>query len=224
MSNNINIDIDKKWLCRLNGEIKKPYMIRLFKNLKESKKIIYPDMDDIFNCFKFTKFNDVKVVLLGQDPYCLKGQAHGLSFSIPRGVKLTSSLINIYKELYSDLGIFPRTGNLCNWAEQGVLLLNSILTVEEFKPGSHINLGWEDFTDFVIKTLSDFKRNVIFVLWGKEALKKIKHINEKKHIIIYSSHPSGKSAFVSFFGSRVFSKINMHLKLMGKDLIDWNIY
>lgn len=210
----------------MSDEFKKFYMINLYSFLnKEFKtKIIYPKFDDIFNCFKITPFDRVRVVILGQDPYCGENQAHGLAFSVLPGCSLPDSLVNIYKELYDDLGIvIKKRGCLTKWAEQGVLLLNSSLTVESGKPGSHANIGWEFFTNKVIKILSARDRKIIFVLWGKDALSKQEFIDVKKHSLISSSHPSSKSAFKGFFGSRPFSKINMHLKLMEEKLIDWNL-
>jgi len=198
-------------------------MISLLDFIKKEKKIIYPFFDDIFYCFKVTPFDNVNVVILGQDPYCFEKQAHGLSFSVPEGIALPSSLKNIYKELNDDLGIpISNNGCLLNWSYQGVLLLNIALTVEKGKPGSHLDIGWEIFTDKVIKLLSESKKKIIFVLWGKHALSKQNLIDLKKNFIISSSHPSGKSSFISFFGSRPFSKINMHLKLMNESLINWD--
>lgn len=218
--------MEKSWHFKMSGEFKKFYMRNLYNFLnKELKtKTIYPKFDDVFNCFKITPFDKVRVVILGQDPYCGENQAHGLAFSVLPGCPLPGSLTNVYKELYDDLGILvKKNGCLIKWAKQGILLLNSILTVESGKPGSHTDIGWELFTNKVIKTLSGSDRKIIFVLWGKQALLKQEFINFKKHYLISSSHPSSKSAFKGFLGSRPFSKINMHLKLMGEHLIDWNL-
>jgi len=218
--------MEKIWYSQLSVEFNKLYMCKLYNFLckERQNKIIYPASNDVFNCFKITPFDKVKVVILGQDPYCGENQAHGLSFSVLPGCQLPSSLINIYKELYDDLGILvKKNGCLVYWAEQGVLLLNSILTVEHGKPGSHAELGWEIFTNKVVKLLSDCDKKIIFVLWGKHALLKYDLINFNKNFLIVSSHPSSKSAYKGFFGSRPFSKINMYLKIMGEKLIDWNL-
>ena len=220
---NMNIDIDKGWVLKLKDEFKKPYMLRLFDLIHNSNKIIYPSFDNIFACFKITPLDKVRVVILGQDPYCLEGQAHGLAFSVLPGVPLPSSLKNIYLELYNDLDIpISNNGYLLKWAQQGVLLLNTVLTVEKNRPGAHMDIGWEVFTNKVIKLLSSLNRKILFVLWGRHAINKHVHINLKKNYIISSSHPSAKSASISFLGSRPFSKINMHLKLMGSETIDWS--
>lgn len=220
------LDIDNSWYDKIKNEFNKPYFINLLDFLEKERfnKIIYPANSEIFSCFRLTSFYNVKVVILGQDPYCNYDQANGLAFSVSCGNKLPPTLINIYKELYSDLGIKNfLNGDLSNWAKQGVLLLNSFLTVEQNKPGSHSNIGWEFFTNFIIKLLSDADKNIIFVLWGKSAYDKIDLIDYKTNIILTSSHPSPISANKGFFGSRPFSKINFNLKMLIKKEIDWRI-
>ena len=201
-------------------------MCDLFKFIKNEYiyKTIYPKFENIFNCFNFTPIDDVKVVILGQDPYCLPNQAHGLSFSVLPGVPLPDSLKNIYKELYNDLGILNyKDGCLIKWARQGILLLNTILTVEKNKPGSHLDIGWEIFTNEVISLLSELDQDIIFIFWGKYAIEKIDLIDVSKNLVISSSHPSSKSAFKSFFGSRPFSKVNTYLKFMDEESINWDL-
>ena len=184
---------------------------------------IYPPKEQVFRVFDLA-LEDIKVVILGQDPYHNPGQACGLSFSVNDGVPLPKSLINIYKELYDDLGIKPaKTGNLEKWFKQGVFLLNAVLTVEENSPASHSNLGWQDFTDYIIKTISEENDNVVFILWGAYARGKRKLIDQTKHKIIESVHPSPLSAYRGFFGSKVFSETNNYLKEVGKKPIDFNL-
>lgn len=219
-------NIEKSWHLKLQNEFLKPYFKSLCEVIKFERKfkIIYPLESDTFSCFNFVNFYDVKVVIVGQDPYCNANQAHGLAFSVLPKVKIPSSLVNIYKELYNDLGIIPsKNGNLENWAKQGVLLLNTVLTVEDGKPGSHFNFGWELFSDAVIKMLSESNRHIIFVLWGKLALEKSELINFDKNIILHSAHPSPMSVNRGFFGSRPFSKINFNLKVFGKKEINWRL-
>jgi uracil-DNA glycosylase len=188
------------------------------------KKIIYPLMNDLFQCFKLTPAKQVKVVILGQDPYHGPLQAHGLSFSVQEGVSLPPSLKNIFKELHSDLNLpLPKIGDLSAWAKQGVLLLNTVLSVEKGKPGSHQDIGWEAFTDLIIKKLSDDKEHLVFILWGSPAQKKINLINEKKHLILKAPHPSPLSSYRGFFGSKPFSKTNTFLKTQGQKEINWNL-
>lgn len=187
------------------------------------KKTIYPNQKDIFNAFYFTKFSDIKVVILGQDPYFSNNQAHGLAFSIPKGYTITPSLQNIYKELNTDFNkkfVFHH-GCLIEWAKQGVFLLNSILTVESGKPRSHYNIGWEIFTDTVIHFINYYQKNIIFLLWGKEAQKKSKLINHNCHYILESSHPSPLSSFRGFLGCKHFSKTNEILTRLKKEKINW---
>lgn len=192
-------------------------------NKKRQTATIYPPKELVFKVFDLP-LQDIKVVILGQDPYHNPGQACGLSFSVNDGVPLPKSLINIYKELYDDLGITPaKTGNLEKWFEQGIFLLNSVLTVEEYSPASHSNVGWQDFTDYIIETISQKNNNVVFVLWGSYARSKKTLIDSSRHKIIESSHPSPLSAYRGFFGSKVFSRINSYLEEVGKKPIDFNL-
>ena len=187
-------------------------------------KTIFPPREQIFQALQFTDIEQVKIVILGQDPYHGPGQAHGLSFSVPEGQRLPPSLRNIYKELAADTGKeIPKSGNLCQWAKQGVLLLNAVLTVESGLAGSHAGKGWEDITDSIIKAVSDKCESVVFILWGNYALKKKELIDTSKHYIITSVHPSPLSASRGFFGSRPFSKANGYLTACGKTPIDWQL-
>ncbi len=188
------------------------------------KKTIYPPKDYIFNALKLTSYKDTKVVIVGQDPYHGEHQAHGLSFSVQKGVKLPPSLQNIYKELESDLGIPPRTdGDLTGWAKQGVLMLNAVLTVEKDKAASHRNLGWEPMTDYIIKLLNKKDEPIVFILWGNFAKEKAKLITNPNHYIIISPHPSPFSAYSGFFGSKPFSKTNDFLISKNMKPIDWSL-
>ncbi|HWZ14790.1 MAG TPA: uracil-DNA glycosylase [Mucilaginibacter sp.] len=223
------IDLEPSWLAVLNDEFNKDYMVQLRAFLKEEKQAgnkIYPKGGDIFNAFWKTPFTKVKVVILGQDPYHGENQAHGLSFSVQKGITIPPSLRNIYKELTTDIpGFFtPNHGDLTEWAEQGVLLLNASLTVRAGMPGSHQKKGWETFTDMVIKTLSDKKKGLVFILWGAFAQAKAELIDESKHHVIKSPHPSPFSADRGFFGSKPFSKTNEILKKQGQQPIDWQIH
>ena len=192
-------------------------------NKKRQTATIYPPKELVFKVFDLP-LQDIKVVILGQDPYHNPGQACGLSFSVNDGVPLPKSLINIYKELYDDLGITPaKTGNLEKWFKQGIFLLNSVLTVEEYSQASHINVGWQDFTDYIIETISQKNNNVVFVLWGSYARSKKTLIDSSRHKIIESPHPSPLSAYRGFFGSKVFSRINSYLEEVGKKPIDFNL-
>lgn len=192
-------------------------------NKKRQTATIYPPKELVFKVFDLP-LKDIKVVILGQDPYHNPGQACGLSFSVNDGVPLPKSLINIYKELYDDLGITPaKTGNLEKWFKQGIFLLNSVLTVEEYSPASHSNVGWQDFTDYIIETISQKNNNVVFVLWGSYARSKKTLIDSSRHKIIESPHPSPLSAYRGFFGSKVFSRINSYLEEVGKKPIDFNL-
>ena len=192
-------------------------------NKKRQTATIYPPKELVFKVFDLP-LEDIKVVILGQDPYHNPGQACGLSFSVNDGVPLPKSLINIYKELYDDLGITPaKTGNLEKWFKQGIFLLNSVLTVEEYSPASHSNVGWQDFTDYIIKTISQKNNNVVFVLWGSYARSKKTLIDSSRHKIIESPHPSPLSAYRGFFGSKVFSRINSYLEEVGKKPIDFDL-
>ncbi|WP_331710348.1 uracil-DNA glycosylase [Bathymodiolus septemdierum thioautotrophic gill symbiont] len=189
---------------------------------KKSNKIIFPAQKNWFKAFELTPFNEVKVIILGQDPYHSEGQAQGLSFSVADGMKIPPSLRNIYQELELDLGIpANNSGNLKHWATQGVLLLNSVLTVEKNSPGSHANSGWIDFTDGVIHTLSEEKENLIFMLWGSYAQQKVELIDANKHLILTATHPSPFSAHKGFFGCKHFSKANDYLKIHKQKPIDW---
>ena len=192
-------------------------------NKKRQTATIYPPKELVFKVFDLP-LQDIKVVILGQDPYHNPGQACGLSFSVNDGVPLPKSLINIYKELYDDLGITPaKTGNLEKWFKQGIFLLNSVLTVEEYSPASHSNVGWQDFTDYIIETISQKNNNIVFVLWGSYARSKKTLIDSSRHKIIESPHPSPLSAYRGFFGSKVFSRINSYLDEVGKKPIDFNL-
>ncbi|WP_183568173.1 uracil-DNA glycosylase [Mucilaginibacter sp. SP1R1] len=220
--------LDPSWHEVLKDEFGKNYMIQLKQFLLDEKaagQVVYPKNSDIFNAFNNTSFDDVKVVILGQDPYHGAHQAHGLSFSVQKGIAVPRSLSNIYKELKTDIPGFqiPAHGNLEEWAKQGVLLLNATLTVRASSPGSHQKKGWEEFTDEVIKTISDKKEGIVFILWGAFAQSKAVLIDEKKHFIIKSAHPSPFSADRGFFGSRPFSKTNEILKKEGKPEINWQI-
>lgn len=215
------------WQAIIGEEFNKPYMQTLREFLKEEKaagKTLYPPGPLIFNAFNHTPFEKVRVVIIGQDPYHGPGQAHGLSFSVQDGVKLPPSLQNIYKEIESDLGItMSGKGDLTAWADQGVLLLNATLTVEQANAGSHQKRGWETFTDAAIKALNDQRENLVFVLWGSYAQKKGGTIDPKKHLVLKSPHPSPLSAHRGFFGNRQFSRINAYLSEQGEKPIDWHI-
>lgn len=218
--------LDTSWQPYLGDELQQPYMQQLKAFLQTEKsqgKVIFPPGDKIFNAFNTTPFDQVRVVIIGQDPYHGEGQAHGLSFSVPpTQAKLPPSLLNIYKEMETDLGIPIRSsGDLTHWAQQGVLLLNATLTVEQAKAGSHQKQGWEQFTDKVIQQLNDHKQGLIFVLWGSYAQKKGAVIDPSKHVVIRSAHPSPLSAYRGFFGSRPFSQINAHLHQQGLPVIQW---
>lgn len=215
--------INKKWDEVLKEEVKKDYFKKLgiFVKNEYKKKTIFPPYKNIFDALRFTDYDDVKVIILGQDPYHGLGEAHGLSFSVKEGIKMPPSLLNIFKELYNDLGIKRTNTDLTDWARQGVLLLNSIMTVEKDKPLSHKDKGWETFTDNIIKKLNDRKDPIIFILWGTFARNKKTLITNKYHKIIESAHPSPLSASRGFFGSKPFSKTNTYLKEMNKKEIDW---
>jgi len=218
--------IEESWKNVLLEEFNKPYFVDLKEFLVEEKKRfrVFPPGSLIFNAFNHTSFDNVKVVFIGQDPYHGYGQAHGLCFSVPEGVKKPPSLENIFKELQSDLGIpVSDHGNLVKWADQGVLLLNATLTVRENLAGSHQNKGWETFTDAVISKLSDQKQNLVFVLWGNYAIAKKILIDNTKHYILTAAHPSPFSAFKGFFGCRHFSAINKILTDLGMEEIDWRV-
>ena len=223
----MKVKIEASWKEVLKGEFNKPYFQQIPEHLKTEKsqgKIIYPAGSLIFNAFNTTPFDKVKVVILGQDPYHGPGQAHGLCFSVQNGVPPPPSLMNIFKELQDDIGIsIPQNGNLTHWAEQGVFLLNASLTVRAGEPMSHSKIGWAEFTDTVIKKISELKKNVVFLLWGKFAQEKRVLIDEKKHCILRSVHPSPLSAHAGFFGCKHFSKTNAWLMSKGIDPVDWKL-
>ena len=213
--------INKKWDIVLKEEFKKDYFknLGIFVKNEYKNKTIFPPYNNIFDALRFTDYDEVKVVILGQDPYHGLNEAHGLSFSVKEGVKMPPSLLNILKELYSDLGIKRTKTDLTDWAKEGILLLNSIMTVEKDKPLSHKDKGWETFTDTIIKKLNEREDPVIFLLWGNFARSKKSLITNPKHKIIESAHPSPLSASRGFFGSKPFSKINKYLKEMNKEEI-----
>ena len=221
------IQIDESWRTVLSTEFEKPYFTELIQKVRaayqEKPQQIFPKGAQIFRAFDTCPFHQVKVVILGQDPYPTKGHAHGLCFSVEPDVRpLPKSLNNIFKELQADLGLpFPENGNLIAWAQQGVLLLNSILTVEEGIPDSHKNFGWEIFTDAVIAQINAQKNNVVFILWGAKAAQKASFIDNSKHLILKSVHPSPLSAHRGFFGCRHFSKTNAFLRMTQHQEIQW---
>ena len=218
--------ISNDWLTVLKDEFKKPYYKRLFDFVREEykTKTIFPPADDIFNAYHFTPLSDVKVVIIGQDPYHDFGQAHGLCFSVKENVKIPPSLLNIYKELKDDLGCYiPNNGYLVKWAKQGVLLLNTVLTVRAHEANSHQNKGWEEFTDATIKALNEQDRPIVFLLWGAPAGKKAVMLDNPKHLVLKAPHPSPLSAHRGFFGCKHFSKCNDFLTKNGLNAIDWQI-
>lgn len=221
------VDLEESWLRKLEGEFEKPYMKNLKSFLleqKEKRKIIFPKGKEYFNAFHFTPFDQVKVVILGQDPYHGPGQAHGLCFSVQQGVPPPPSLKNIFAEIQKDLDIpIQNHGYLESWARQGVLLLNSVLTVERGRAGSHSGKGWEEFTDRVIQVLNSEGENIVFMLWGSYAQKKAAFVDQKKHLVLKSPHPSPLSAHRGFFGCRHFSKANEYLRQRGLAEIDWSL-
>lgn len=218
--------INNDWLEALSGEFKKAYYKDLFEKVKSeyNTKQIFPPADDIFNAFHLTPLSQVKVVVLGQDPYHNVGQAHGLCFSVQKGVDIPPSLVNIYKELHDDLGCeIPSHGCLTKWANQGVLMLNTVLTVRAHEANSHRGIGWEEFTDAAIAALNSQDRPIVFILWGSPAQKKARMLNNPKHLILKAPHPSPLSAYRGFFGSKPFSQTNEFLKDHGIEPIDWQI-
>ncbi len=220
----LSIMLEKNWRDAVGGEFDKPYMAELEQFLqreKDSGKIIYPKNEEIFNAFNLTAFDKIKVVILGQDPYHGRGQAHGLSFSVPNGVKIPPSLKNIHKEIKAEFGQEPEHGDLTGWAKQGVLLLNTTLTVQEGKAGSHQRKGWEFFTNAIIRAVSDRREHVVFMLWGRCAQEKSELIDHEKHLVLEASHPSPLSAYQTFHGCRHFEKANCYLKKHGIDPIVW---
>ena len=223
----MNVKIEASWKDVLEDEFKKPYFKQITEHLKTEKeqgKTIYPPGSLIFNAFEQTPFDNVKVVILGQDPYHGPRQAMGLSFSVPDGISPPPSLVNIFKEIHDDTGApIPRSGNLTKWAKQGVLLLNASLTVRAGEPMSHAKIGWHHFTDAVIKKISDAKENVVFLLWGKFAQEKTALIDTKKQHVLRAAHPSPLAAHTGFFGCKHFSKTNTFLMEKGIDPIDWAV-
>lgn len=220
----MDVKIAASWKTRLQDEFEKPYFHALSEFVRSEYKnhTIYPPGKDIFKAFDACPFEDIKVVILGQDPYHGERQANGLCFSVTDGIKPPPSLVNIFKEINRDLGKpIPRSGDLSHWATQGVLLLNATLTVRAGTPGSHQKRGWEEFTDAVIKKISDEKQNVVFLLWGAYAQKKGEVIDRSKHLVLMSAHPSPFSADRGFFGCRHFSKANEYLKAKGMKEIEW---
>lgn len=220
------VNIGNEWDGILKGEFEKEYYLKLREFLKYeySHYEVYPNMYDIFNSLKYTSYNSVKAVILGQDPYHEPGQAHGLCFSVKKGTPLPPSLRNIYKELYSDLGIPPaKHGELISWAQNGVLMMNTVLTVRRGQANSHKNHGWEIFTDRVIELLNRREKPIVFILWGANARSKTKLITNPNHFILQSAHPSPLSAYNGFFGNKHFSKTNEFLVQHGIEPIDWHI-
>lgn len=218
--------LNKSWQEKLSDEFDKEYYHKLMDFLDDEYKTqdIYPTKEDVFNALNYSDFNDVKVVILGQDPYHGKGQAHGLSFSVNKDIKIPKSLVNIYKELNDDMGcVIPNNGYLKKWADQGVLLLNTVFTVRAGLANSHKKKGWEIFSDVIISKLNERRDPVIFILWGKNAQSKEKLITNEKHFIISSVHPSPLSSYRGFFGSKPFSKTNEILTSLGENAIDWQI-
>jgi uracil-DNA glycosylase len=219
------IRLEPSWKARLEDEFHQPYMEQLRAFLLQRKQqgaVIYPPGQKIFNALDSTPFDQVKVVILGQDPYHGPGQAHGLCFSVPDGVAIPPSLINIYQEIEQDIGQRPpASGNLQHWAGQGVLLLNAVLTVEQSRAGSHQGKGWEKFTDRVVSELNDGRSNLVFMLWGSYAMKKGAMIDRSRHLVLTAPHPSPLSAHRGFFGCRHFSKANRYLREHGQEPIRW---
>lgn len=218
--------ISNDWLAPLSGEFRKPYYKKLYETVmaEYQTKEIYPAPDDIFNAFAFTPLANVKVVIFGQDPYHEPGQAHGLCFSVKPEVAIPPSLVNIYQELHEDCGCYvPNNGYLKKWADQGVLLLNTVLTVRAHAAHSHKNIGWEEFTNAAIRVLNEQDRPIVFILWGRPAQAKKAMLNNPKHLILEAPHPSPLSAYRGFFGSRPFSQANKFLIANGVEPIDWQI-
>lgn len=221
----MNVKIEESWKDVLEDEFKKPYFRQITEHIKTERaqgKTIYPPGPLIFNAFEHTPIANVKLVVLGQDPYHGPGQAMGLSFSVPKGIAAPPSLVNIFKELNDDVGVsIPKHGDLTKWADQGVMLLNASLTVRASEPMSHSKIGWHIFTNCVISKISEMKENVVFLLWGKFAQEKTELIDTKKHHVLKAAHPSPLSANNGFFGCKHFSKTNTYLMKQGIDPIDW---
>ena len=221
----MKVQIEESWRERLQGEFDKPYFEQLtaFVRQEYMQRVVYPPAKLIFNAFNLCPFHRVKVVLIGQDPYHGPGQAQGLCFSVNEGVKFPPSLVNIFKELESDLGVpTPRSGSLVHWAQQGVFLLNATLTVREHEAGSHQNRGWEEFTDAVIRCLATEREHLVFILWGSYAQRKGAFIDRSRHLVITSPHPSPLSAYHGFFGTKPFSRTNDYLVANGQEPIQWD--
>lgn len=220
----MDVKISNSWKEQLNPEFEKSYFVNLVDFVKQEYKFhtVYPPGKEIFNAFEHCSFDAIKVVIIGQDPYHGAGQANGLCFSVKDGIRKPPSLVNIFKEIEGDIGKpMPQSGNLERWASQGVLLLNATLTVRSNTPGSHQNKGWEEFTDAVIRTVSEEKQHIVFMLWGAYAQKKGAIIDKSKHLVLESAHPSPFAAHRGFFGNRHFSKANNYLKKQGKEEINW---
>ncbi|MEI6045278.1 MAG: uracil-DNA glycosylase [Chloroflexota bacterium] len=222
----MQVDLPESWRSRLAAELDKPYFHKLeqFVDQERRTNTVFPPESEVFSALKLTPYEKVNVLLLGQDPYHDDNQAHGLCFSVQPGIKPPPSLVNMYKELQSDLGCrIPNNGYLVAWAEQGLLMLNAVLTVQAHKPNSHKNQGWETFTDAIIREVSAKESPVVFVLWGGYAQKKLNLIDTTRHSVIQSAHPSPLSARNGFFGSKPFSKINQALQAAGKPQINWQL-
>ena len=218
--------ISNDWLTPLKPEFAKPYYRKLYETVRReyTQHQVFPPSGDIFRAFELTPLSQVKVVILGQDPYHGEGQAHGLCFSVRKGVEIPPSLVNIYQELHDDLGVpIPHHGNLEKWARQGVLLLNTVLTVQAHRPNSHRGIGWEEFTDAAIRVLNEQDRPIVFFLWGRPAQEKKAMLTNPRHLVLSSPHPSPLSAYREFFGSRPFSKANAFLISKGVAPVDWQI-
>lgn len=218
--------INNDWLEPLQVEFKKPYYKELYKKIMEEYRsvAVYPPADDVFNAFHFTPLSEVKVVILGQDPYHGTGQAHGLCFSVNKDIDIPPSLVNIYQELHDDLNCkIPNNGYLEKWAKQGVLLLNTVLTVRAHQAMSHRGIGWEEFTDAVIDIVNQQDRPIVYLLWGKPAQTKKRMLNNPKHLVLEAPHPSPLSAYRGFFGCKHFSQTNEFLRANGEEPIDWQI-
>lgn len=218
--------IGNDWDIMLQDEFDRPYFKRLENFLTEERARyeIYPPQEDVFDALRYSSFQDTKVVILGQDPYHEPGQAHGLCFSVNKGVTIPPSLVNIYKEIENDLGIkMPGHGYLADWAKQGVLLLNTVLTVRRGQANSHKGKGWEIFTDRIVEILNERQKPMVFILWGANAKSKTELITNKEHMVITGAHPSPLSAWKGFFGGRYFSKANRYLEITGQEPVDWGI-
>lgn len=219
-------EINNDWLDALKDEFRKPYYAQLHKKVLEEyhTQVVFPPADDIFNAFHLTPLKNVKVVILGQDPYHNVGQAHGLCFSVKPEVEVPPSLVNIYQELHDDLGCaIPNHGYLNKWAEQGVLMLNTVLTVRAHQANSHKGIGWEEFTDAAIRAVNMQERPIVYILWGRPAQMKKSMLTNPKHLILEAPHPSPLSAYRGFFGSKPFSRANEFLETNGVEPVDWQI-